>query len=108
MGRIAAQYADKVVVTNDNPRFEAPEKIAQQIVQGVDGDVEVELDRRRAIATCIIQADKQDMILIAGKGHENYQIIENDRIAFSDQEEALAALETAQLNSSASIEGGSI
>ena len=93
MGRIAAQYADKVVVTNDNPRFEAPEKIAQQIVQGVDGDVEVELEIEDvAIATCIIQADKQDMILIAGKGHENYQIIENDRIAFSDQEEALAAL----------------
>jgi UDP-N-acetylmuramoyl-L-alanyl-D-glutamate--2,6-diaminopimelate ligase len=106
MGRIAAQYADKVVVTNDNPRFEAPEKIAQQILQGIEADVEVELDRGRAIATCIIQANKQDIILIAGKGHENYQIIENNRIAFSDQEEALAALETAQLNASASIEGG--
>lgn len=106
MGRIAAQYADKVVVTNDNPRFEAPEKIAQQILQGIEADVEVELDRGRAIATCIIQANKKDIVLIAGKGHENYQIIENNRIAFSDQEEALAALETAQLNGSASIEGG--
>jgi len=45
-------------------------------------------------------------VLIAGKGHESYQIIENDRIAFCDQEEALAALETAQLSDSASIEGG--
>ena len=106
MGAVASQYADKVVITNDNPRFEAPEKIAQQILEGISCDVEIELDRRRAIATSIIQADKQDIVLIAGKGHENYQIIENSRIAFSDQEEALAALETAQLNGSASIEGG--
>jgi len=108
MGRIAAQYADNVVITNDNPRFEAPEKIAQQILEGISGDIEIEieLDRRRAIATSIIQAEKQDIVLIAGKGHENYQIIENNSIAFSDQEEARAALETAQLSSSASIEGG--
>jgi UDP-N-acetylmuramoyl-L-alanyl-D-glutamate--2,6-diaminopimelate ligase len=106
MGAVASQYADKVVITNDNPRFEAPEKIAQQILEGISCDVEIELDRSRAIATSIIQADKQDIVLIAGKGHENYQIIENSRIAFSDQEEALAALETAQLNGSASIEGG--
>ena len=106
MGAVASQYADKVVITNDNPRFESPEKIAQQILEGISCDVEIELDRRRAIATSIIQADKQDIVLIAGKGHENYQIIENSRIAFSDQEEALAALETAQLNGSASIEGG--
>ena len=96
------------MVTNDNPRFEAPEKIAQQIIKGIETDVDVELDRRRAIATCIIQAEKQDIVLIAGKGHENYQIIENNRIAFSDQEEALAALKTAQLNSTVSIEGGGV
>ena len=108
MGRVADQYADKVIITNDNPRFEAPEEIAQQIVKAVSGDVEVELDRRRAIATSIIQADKQDIVLIAGKGHENYQIIGSNAIAFSDQEEALAALETAQINHSASIEGGAL
>jgi UDP-N-acetylmuramoyl-L-alanyl-D-glutamate--2,6-diaminopimelate ligase len=106
MGKVASQFADKVVITNDNPRFEAPEKIAQQIVEGITGDVEIELDRRRAIATSIIQANKQDIVLIAGKGHENYQIIENNRIEFSDQEEALAALQTAQLSGSASVEGG--
>ena len=108
MGEVASQYADKVVITNDNPRFEAPEKIAQQILEGISGDIEVEieLDRRRAIATSIIQAEKRDIVLIAGKGHENYQIIENNSIAFSDQEEARAALETAQLSGSASIEGG--
>ena len=108
MGKVASQYADKIVITNDNPRFEAPEKIAQQIVEGIAGDVVIELDRRRAIATSIIQASKQDVVLIAGKGHENYQIIENNRIAFSDQEEALAALQTAQLSGSTSIEGGGI
>lgn len=106
MGKIADQYADRVVITNDNPRFEAPEKIVQQILEGIDGETDVELDRRRAIATSIIQAEKQDIVLIAGKGHENYQILGSSRIAFSDQEEALAALETAQLNSSPSIEGG--
>jgi UDP-N-acetylmuramoyl-L-alanyl-D-glutamate--2,6-diaminopimelate ligase len=106
MGKIASQFADKIVITNDNPRFEAPDKIAQQIVEGIAGDFEIELDRRRAIATSIIQANKQDIVLIAGKGHENYQIIENNRIDFSDQEEALAALQTAQLSGSASIEGG--
>jgi UDP-N-acetylmuramoyl-L-alanyl-D-glutamate--2,6-diaminopimelate ligase len=106
MGKIADQYADRVVITNDNPRFEAPEKIVQQILEGIDGEADVELDRRRAIATSIIQAEKQDIVLIAGKGHENYQILGSSRIAFSDQEEALAALETAQLNSSPSIEGG--
>ena len=108
MGKVAAQYADKVVITNDNPRFEAPEKIAQHILEGIDGEVEVELDRRRAIATSIIQAKKQDIVLIAGKGHENYQIIGNNCIAFSDQEEALAALETAQLDRSSAVEGGAV
>ena len=72
----------------------------------MEAQVEIQLDRGRAIATSIIQANKQDIVLTAGKGHESYQIIENDCIAFCDQEEALAALETAQLSDSASIEGG--
>jgi UDP-N-acetylmuramoyl-L-alanyl-D-glutamate--2,6-diaminopimelate ligase len=95
-----------VVITNDNPRFEAPDQIVQQILQGIDGDIDIELDRRRAIATSIIQAEKQDMVLIAGKGHENYQIIGSISSYFSDQDEALSALETAQLSITPSIEGG--
>lgn len=106
MGKIAHNYADRVVITNDNPRFEAPDQIVQQILQGIDGDIDIELDRGRAIATSIIQAEKQDMVLIAGKGHENYQIIGSISSYFSDQDEALSALETAQLSITPSIEGG--
>lgn len=93
MGKVANQFADKIIVTNDNPRFEQPELIAEQILQGIDGDVTVELDRRRAISTSIIQAESQDIILIAGKGHEDYQIIGDTRLPFSDYQEALIALE---------------
>jgi len=93
MGKIADQYADRIIVTNDNPRFEQPEQIAEQIIEGIDGDVNVELDRRRAISTSIMQAESQDIILIAGKGHEDYQIIGDTRLSFSDQQEALIALE---------------
>ena len=93
MGKIANQFADRIIVTNDNPRFEQPEQIAEQILQGIDGDVTVELDRRRAISTSILQAESQDIILIAGKGHEDYQIIGDTRLPFSDQHEALIALE---------------
>ena len=95
MGKIADQYADKIIITNDNPRFELPEQIAEQIIQGIDGDVRVELDRRRAISTSIIQAESQDIVLIAGKGHEDYQIIGDSKFPFSDQQEALIALEAA-------------
>ena len=108
MGKIAHHYADRVVITNDNPRFEAPEAIVQQILQGIDGDIDIELDRGRAIATSIIQAEKQDMVLIAGKGHENYQIIGSNSSYFSDQDEAISALETAQLSITPSIEGGTL
>lgn len=93
MGKIADQFADRIIVTNDNPRFEQPEQIAEQIIQGIQGDVTIELDRRRAISTSIIQAEGQDIILIAGKGHEDYQIIGDTRLPFSDQQEALIALE---------------
>lgn len=96
MGKIANQFADKIIITNDNPRFEQPELIAEQIIQGIDKDVKVELDRRRAISTSIIQAESQDIILIAGKGHEDYQIIGDTKLPFSDYQEALIALETVE------------
>jgi len=106
MGKIADHYADKVVITDDNPRHEASQQIAEQILQGVEGEACVELDRRQAIVTSILQADKQDVVLIAGKGHEDYQIIGNSTKPFSDQKEALVALEAAALNRAQSTEGG--
>jgi UDP-N-acetylmuramoyl-L-alanyl-D-glutamate--2,6-diaminopimelate ligase len=92
MGAIAFKYADRVVITSDNPRTESPNQIISQIVQGVKGQCIIESDRRAAITKAILEAKPGDVVLIAGKGHENYQILGGDRIAFSDQTEARSAL----------------
>lgn len=108
MGRVAAERADVVVVTNDNPRGESPEAIARQVVDGLRSadmpvvDVDdlarerrgyaVELDRARAIACAIMGARSGDVVLIAGKGHENCQIFGEERRNFEDRGEARAAL----------------
>jgi len=92
MGAVAIKYADQVIVTSDNPRTESPEKIISQIVQGAKGQCAIESDRRAAINKAVLGAKAGDVILIAGKGHENYQISGVDRLAFSDQTEARVAL----------------
>ena len=87
MGRIATTLADRVVFTNDNPRTEDPEKIMKQIIDGVErNNFEVEYDRRTAISGAITAATDRDLVLIAGKGHENYQIIGTVKHHYSDQE----------------------
>lgn len=90
MGQIAEQYADRVVVTNDNPRQENPVDIIEQILTGMTQPdrAYVERDRQRAIETVIQGASSQDVILIAGKGHENYQITGDEIRPFSDLAEA--------------------
>lgn len=87
MGRIASQYADRVVITSDNPRHEAPDMIVDEIAQGILPHVTATkiLDRRAAIQHALDAADKRDIVLVAGKGHESYQQIGNQRLAFSDQ-----------------------
>lgn len=94
MGAIAAQLADRVVVTSDNPRTEHPVDIIAGILAGIPSDraVRVETDRRAAIHTAIAEADPADTVLIAGKGHEDYQVIGAERLPFSDQTEARLAL----------------
>jgi murE/murF fusion protein len=95
MGAIAQRLAQQVVVTSDNPRQEAPAFILQQIVAGLAGatdPVNVIEDRRAAIAHAVRHADARDVILIAGKGHEEYQEIRGVKHHFSDVEEASAAL----------------
>ena len=92
MGAIAENFADLVVVTSDNPRGEDPQQIIDQIVQGTSREVIVESDRRAAIRQAILGADKNDVVLIAGKGHEDYQILGAQRLPFSDQGEARLAL----------------
>jgi len=79
MGEVAARLADHVIVTSDNPRSECPEAILEEIVAGSGPGVERELDRRRAIALAIADADAGDVVVIAGKGHEQGQEFEGGR-----------------------------
>ena len=85
MGQVACKLADYVVVTDDNPRSENPEKIRLDILKGAVGAQEVE-GREVAIKSTIAKLKKNDILLIAGKGHETYQIIGNRTLFFSDIE----------------------
>ncbi len=87
MGQIAERYADQLVITDDNPRTEDPNQIATEIISGLlcPWAVEVEHDRGAAIAHMISCAQPGDVILVAGKGHENYQIVGEEKILFSDR-----------------------
>ncbi len=86
MGEIASRYADDIIITNDNPRDEEPAEIAKQISEGIHNHdaVSIELNRKKAIEMGLRQSAKDDLLLIAGKGHENYQIIGDKRYDFSD------------------------
>ena len=91
MGRTGAELSDLAVVTSDNPRSEAPEAIVAEVLAGIDGreGVEVETDRRAAIALALGRARPGDTVVIAGKGHERGQEFENGRrVPFDDREVA--------------------
>ena len=88
------RLTDHAIVTNDNPRSEAPARIIADITKGMGSDAVLIEDRRAAIAHAVSAAGSDDIILIAGKGHENYQIIGNQRQVFSDLETAEANLLT--------------
>lgn len=97
MGRIAAQLADVVIATSDNPRTEDPEFILSEVESGVlpalHGNFHEKItDRRTAIFRAIELAQKDDIVLIAGKGHENYQILKTGTIHFDDKEVAIEAI----------------
>ncbi|MFM5571307.1 UDP-N-acetylmuramoyl-L-alanyl-D-glutamate--2,6-diaminopimelate ligase [Aeromonas veronii] len=96
MAAMAEQYADRVILTDDNPRTEEPARIMADMVAGLrdPAAVHVEHDRVKAISLAIGQASKQDIILVAGKGHEDYQIIGTDKRHYSDRETVAAALHT--------------
>lgn len=95
MGSVAVKQADYIVLTNDNPRSEDAEKIIQDIKAGIEGfdNLMVEQDRHSAIHFAITKAKVGDVILIAGKGHENYQLIGNTKFPFNDAEEVKQQLE---------------
>lgn len=94
MGKIAAELADWAIVTSDNPRTEDPQRILQDILTGIPDTVEplVQVDRAQAIRTAILQAKPGDGVLIAGKGHEDYQILGTEKVHFDDREQARAAI----------------
>ena len=96
MGAIACQFADRVIVTSDNPRSEAPEAIIDDILFGCDDSPIVEADRAAAIALVIAEAKVGDTVLIAGKGHETYQEIDGVRLPFNDAEHAAQHLQHRQ------------
>ena len=93
MGKIAGEYSDYTIITSDNPRNEEPVSIAAEIEQGIKQVVDsrkycVVLDRKKAIEQAINLAKKGDFVVIAGKGHENYQLFKDQRIHFDDCEAA--------------------
>lgn len=97
MGAIAARLADRVVITSDNPRDEEPGTILAQILAGTEGvgghdEVEVLEDRRAAIGAAVAQAAAEDVVVLAGKGHEDYQEVRGVKLPFHDEAEARAAL----------------
>ncbi len=97
MGRAVARQAEMVIVTSDNPRTEDPEAIIEDILPGLEGaEYLVIVDRRQAIREAMALAQPGDAVVIAGKGHEDYQIIGTTKIHFDDREEAREAIKSRQ------------
>jgi len=109
MGLVAGEHSDLVFITSDNPRSEDPSEIVKEIEKGtrksglekrewagrprvLDSGYFVEVDRREAIRRALSTAEKRDVVLIAGKGHEDYQIVGSERRHFDDREEAALAV----------------
>jgi UDP-N-acetylmuramoyl-L-alanyl-D-glutamate--2,6-diaminopimelate ligase len=99
MGEVATRGADLTIVTSDNPRTEDPDTIIDMIVPGLEagkGAWRRERDRRAAIGLAVDAAEAGDVVLIAGKGHEDYQIVGTTKSHFDDREEAAAAFARAR------------
>lgn len=103
MGALAVKYADVVIATSDNPRTEDPEKILDEIESGIiqankdNKPYKRIADRREAIFSAIALAEKDDIVIIAGKGHETYQILKDRTISFDDREVARDAIKEMKL-----------
>ena len=89
MGEVADRYCNKIYITNDNPRFEDPNQISVMIQEGISkkNKTHIELNRALAIKKAIDELKDDEILLIAGKGHENSQIVGNRIIEYSDYEE---------------------
>jgi UDP-N-acetylmuramoyl-L-alanyl-D-glutamate--2,6-diaminopimelate ligase len=98
MGRAAAKYADYIIITSDNPRSENPLQIIDMILEGIKEksnppEYEVIVDREEAINRAIEIAADDDIVVLAGKGHENYQIIGTEKLYFDEREIVKKAIE---------------
>jgi len=95
MGAVAARYADRIILTSDNPRSEDPLEIIAEIRRGIDAQREVELipDRRMAIEYVLSRSEPGDVVLVAGKGHENFQEFKNKTVTFDDRQVVREILE---------------
>jgi UDP-N-acetylmuramoyl-L-alanyl-D-glutamate--2,6-diaminopimelate ligase len=94
MGQTACTHADYVFLTNDNPRCEDPQQIFNDILAGMKGQTNYEIvpDRSEAIRRAVAKAQKDDIVIVAGKGHEDYQLVGTEKHHFSDQETLRAFL----------------
>ena len=94
MGSIAEEFSDHLFITSDNPRSEEPQKIVNDILMGIEKreNITIEIDRFKAISESIKFANKEDIVLIAGKGHEDYQILNDKVINFDDRKIAYKLL----------------
>jgi UDP-N-acetylmuramoyl-L-alanyl-D-glutamate--2,6-diaminopimelate ligase len=94
MGAIAEQFADVVVITDDNPRSEDPQAIVNDILTGLlePHRARVVAGRAQAVTNAVLQAQPDDIVLVAGKGHEDYQIVGNRRLDYSDRATVAALL----------------
>jgi len=107
MGAVAGRLSDVIVITSDNPRSEDPGRIIDEIQRGLTADTRRDrdqrmlaiVDRREAIATAIGLAGPGDLVLVAGKGHEKYQVIGSEVLPFDDVAIARAALDRRRTNS---------
>ena len=89
MGRLSGILSDYTIITSDNPGYEVPMNICQEIESGIKeitNNYEILIDRENAIKKAVKIANKEDIILLAGKGHENYQIIGEEKIPFSEKD----------------------
>ncbi|MFH1782698.1 MAG: UDP-N-acetylmuramoyl-L-alanyl-D-glutamate--2,6-diaminopimelate ligase [Candidatus Omnitrophota bacterium] len=89
MGKVSSELSDKVILTSDNPRSEEPMEIIREIIKGIKNNKNnyiVEIDRANAISIALEEAKKGDIVLVAGKGHETYQVFKNNTLPFDDRE----------------------
>ncbi|MGA1400733.1 MAG: Mur ligase family protein, partial [Phycisphaerales bacterium] len=106
MAAAACSLADEVIVTSDNPRTEDPSAIVAEILTGVPAGATVDaiVDRREAIRAAIVRSARGDVLLIAGKGHEDYQIVGREKRSFDDRIESAAAIEARAAKSTERLE----